>query len=159
MKWFKRIVLALFVLFLLAQFVRPDFTNPPIDPAKEYRAPAHIQPILERACYDCHSSRTKLPWYSNISPVSWWLKDHINEAREELSFSEFNSYAPKKAAHKMEEVCEMVEKREMPLREYTWTHQEARLTDAERQTLCTWAKGEQQRISAAAGLPPAQIED
>jgi len=148
-KWLKRIAVVLAVMFVIAQFVRPDITNPPVDPKLEYRAPAHIQPILDRSCNDCHSNRTRWPWYSQISPVSWWLKDHIDEGRHELSFSEFGSYAPKKAAHKMEEVCEMVKKGEMPLREYLWGHPSARLSDADKQALCEWAELEERRILGA----------
>lgn len=32
----------------------------------------------------------------------------------------------------------MVESKEMPLKSFTWTHPEARLTDEERQLLVTW---------------------
>lgn len=149
MKWIKRILLALAVLFLAAQFVRPDFTNPPIDPRVEYRAPAHIQPILERACNDCHSNRTRWPWYSQITPMSWWLKDHVEEGRHELSFSELGSYPPKKAAHKMEEVCDVVKKGEMPPENYLWMHREARLSDADKRALCEWSQLEERRIKSS----------
>ncbi|HEX8409986.1 MAG TPA: heme-binding domain-containing protein [Thermoanaerobaculia bacterium] len=145
-KWLKRIAVVLAVMFVAAQFVRPDMTNPPVDPKVEYRAPAHIQPILDRSCNDCHSNRTRWPWYSQITPVSWWLKDHIDEGRHELSFSEFGTYSPKKAAHKMEEVCEVVKKGEMPLREYVWGHPSARLSEADKHALCEWAGLEERRI-------------
>jgi hypothetical protein len=39
--------------------------------------------IFRSACYDCHSNETRYPWYSHIAPVSWWMKHHINEAREQ----------------------------------------------------------------------------
>ena len=145
-KLLQYISIALVLIFVAAQFVRPSFSNPPIDPAHELRAPAEVQSIIDRSCNDCHTNRTRYPWYSRISPVSWWLKDHIDEGRGELNFSEFGTYAPKKAAHKMEEICEMVEKGEMPLREYTWGHWGARLSEADKQTLCTWSKGERARI-------------
>jgi len=141
MKWTRRILLILAVLLLLAQFVRPDRTNPPVDAAKELQTPAHVQQILDRSCRDCHTSRTEWPWYSNVTPVNWYLADHIREGRHELSFSEFQSYSAKKQAKKMEELCEEVEEGEMPLREYTWLHPESKLSEADRQTLCTWAKG------------------
>ncbi len=140
------ILLVLVVVFVAAQFVRPDFTNPPVDPRHELRAPAHVQSILDRSCIDCHSNRTRYPWYSQITPVSWWLQDHIKEGREEMNVSEFGTYSPKKAAHKMEEVCEMIEKGEMPLREYVWGHPSAKLSDTDRQTLCAWSKAERARI-------------
>jgi hypothetical protein len=149
MKWLKRILLALLVLLLLAQFVRPPRNNPPVDTAKELRAPAHVQPILERACNDCHSNRTTYPWYANVTPLNWYLADHIEEGRHELNFSDFNAYKTKRKARKMEEICEQVEEGEMPLREYTWLHPAAKLSALDKQTLCAWSKGEMQRFRAA----------
>jgi hypothetical protein len=146
MKWVKRIVIVLVVLLVAAQAVRPDLTNPPVDPAKALRAPAHVQQILDRSCIDCHSNRTRYPWYSQVSPLSWWLKDHIDEGRHELNISEFATYSPKKAEHKLEEVCEMVEKGEMPLKSYLPLHPSAKLSDADKQTLCAWTKEERTRI-------------
>ena len=151
-KLLKAAVIVLALIFLGAQFYRPDFQNPPVDPAQELRAPAHVQPILDRSCMDCHSNRTRYPWYSRITPVSWWLKDHIDHGRGELNFSEFGRYEPKEADHLMEEVCEMVEKGEMPLREYVWGHPGAKLSATDKQTLCAWAKEERARIRGAAGV-------
>ena len=140
MKWLKRLVLALLVLFLLAQFMRPERTNPPIDPAKELRAPAPVQQILDRSCKDCHSNRTEWPWYSHVTPVNWYLVDHINEGRQELNFSDFNSYETKKQARKLQELCEEVEDGHMPIPEYTWLHRDAKLSAANQRTLCEWSK-------------------
>ena len=52
----------------------------------------------------------------------------------------------------MEEVAEMVETKEMPLKSYTWTHKEARLSQEERELMINWAKQMQEEISVAAGL-------
>ena len=139
MRWVKRILLALLVLFLLAQFVRPERTNPPVDPAKELRAPAEVQAILDRSCNDCHSNRTTWPWYSHVTPANWYLVDHINEGRHELNFSEFRTYSPKEQSKKLGEVCEEVEEGHMPLPEYVRLHREARLSPADKLTLCQWA--------------------
>ncbi len=37
--------------------------------------------------------------------------------------------------HQAKEVMEMMEKKEMPLDSYTWTHADARLTDAQRKQI------------------------
>jgi hypothetical protein len=138
MKWLKRILLSLLVLFLLAQFVRPERTNPPVDRAKELRAPAEVKSIIERSCNDCHSNRTVWPWYSHITPVNWYLVDHINEGRHELNFSEFHTYSPKKQAKKIEEICEEVQEGHMPLPEYVRLHRETALSAADKQVLCSF---------------------
>ena len=143
---FKYILIALVLIFAAAQLVRPSFSNPPVNPAHELRAPAPVQAVLDRSCIDCHSNRTRYPWYSRISPVSWWLKDHIDEGREEFNMSEFGTYEPKKAAHKLEEVHEMVKKDEMPLREYLWGHPSAKLSSEDKGVLIQWADAERARI-------------
>lgn len=151
MKWLKRVLIALVVLFALAQFIRPDLTNPPVDEANVLHAPANVQPILDRSCADCHSNRTTWPWYSQTAPVSWWLADHVKEARRELNFSEFESYSAKKKAKKFEEICEQVKEGEMPLKVYLPLHPSAKLSAGDRQTLCTWAEQEQMRLPPTRG--------
>lgn len=84
-----------------------------------------------------------------IQPVGWWLQYHVNDGKEHLNFSEFLSYDAKKQDHKMEELIEMVKEKEMPLNSYTWTHDEARLTDQERQVLVNWAEGIRKNIGLA----------
>ena len=146
MKWLKRILFVLSAVFIGIQFVRPARTNPSIDPAKELHAPPHVAAILDRSCMDCHSNRTRWPWYTSVAPVSWWIIDHVNEGRHELSFSAFGGYTQRRQTKKMEQICEEVEEGEMPLREYLWLHPSARLSEADRQTLCAWSKAEQRRL-------------
>ncbi|MEO8380261.1 MAG: heme-binding domain-containing protein [Acidobacteriota bacterium] len=150
MKWINGLFVALGVLFLLSQFLRPELSNRPVDPKRQLHAPANVQAILDRSCADCHSSQTHWPWYANVSPLSWWLADHVKAGRSEINFSNFPTTPANRAAHKMEEVCEQVEKGEMPIREYLWMHRSAGLSAADKQTICTWAKGEQTRLLAAA---------
>lgn len=147
-KLLKVVLIALVLVFAAAQLVRPDLTNPPVDPAQELRAPAHVQSILDRSCNDCHSNRTQYPWYARISPVSWWLKDHIKEGRQELNFSEFATYKARRKNRKFEEICEQVKEGEMPLPSYLPMHPSAKLSDANRRTLCEWAMSERALLAA-----------
>ena len=154
MKKALKIVAAVFaVLFVVAQFIRPDYSDPPIVPGQELDAttevPGNVAAILERSCRDCHTNKTNYPWYSQISPVSWWLKDHINEGRRELNLSEWGTYADRKKSKKLEEICEQVEAREMPLPSYTWVHRDSLLSEGDIRTLCDWSKAEQAKIPNA----------
>jgi mono/diheme cytochrome c family protein len=128
------------VAFVAIQFVRPERTNPPVDPSLEVRTPVQVQAILERSCYDCHSSETRWPWYSNIAPMSWTLVHDVEEGREEMSFSHWNSYSVRDEDHLREEICEQVEDGEMPLKPYTLMHPRARLSDEDRRVLCGWTR-------------------
>jgi hypothetical protein len=146
----KIAVVVVVVLFVLIQFVRPDRNNPPVNPAETLEAsvqvPENVKTVLARSCADCHSNETHYPWYSNISPVSWFLANHIDDGRRELNISIWNTYSEKKKAKKLEEVCEQVMENEMPLPSYLWIHRDAGLSEAERGLLCDWANAEKAKI-------------
>jgi hypothetical protein len=135
----KNILLVVAILCIVAQFIRIDTQNPPIEADKDFivatKAPEEVAMILKAACYDCHSNTTLYPWYSQVAPVSWWVKDHVNEARHELNFSEWFSFTEKRKAKKLEEAIEEVEEGEMPLSSYTWIHSSAKLNAIQRKKL------------------------
>ena len=133
------------VLVLAAiQFFHPErnlgATGGPDDITPRFAVPPDVQTVLANACYDCHSNRTRYPWYANVQPVGWWLAHHISEARGELNFSEFGTYSAKRAARKLAAIIDQVEQGDMPLRSYTWMHPAARLTAAQRKLLTGWAQ-------------------
>ena len=99
----------------------------------------HLEEITS-TCYDCHSNNTEYPWYNNIAPISYWLADHVKDGKKHLNFSDWESYSVKKKAHKLEEVAEMMEDGEMPLKEYTWIHEEAQLSEEQKNDVISWAQ-------------------
>ncbi|MBL4669126.1 MAG: heme-binding domain-containing protein [Flavobacteriales bacterium] len=140
----KKILYGLLIIFVIIQFFRINKTNPPVNSADDFikmtNPPQEISVMLKTSCYDCHSNESTYPWYSNIAPVSWWLKHHIDEAREELNFSKWSTYNLKRQDHKLEEMLEEVEKGEMPLKPYPLTHPEAQLTPKQKKELKLWFK-------------------
>lgn len=140
----KKILLLLLVAFIGIQFFPIDKSNPPVDQNQDfimmYKPTAEIASKIKASCYDCHSNESKYPWYSNIQPVGWYLKNHIEDGKKHLNFSVFGTYSPKKQAHKLEESYELIEKGEMPLSSYTLIHKDAVLTAAEQATLIAYFK-------------------
>ena len=138
------------VALVVIQFFSVDKTNPPIVDAETLEAAVSVPPdislIIGRSCNDCHSNKTIYPWYSHIQPSGWFLRDHVDHGRSHLNFSVFNTYEPKKKAHKLEEVCEMMESRAMPLPSYLWLHRDAVLSDSDAKALCDWANAERAKI-------------
>jgi hypothetical protein len=126
-----KIVGAIAGVLVLIQFVPYgcDQTNPEVTGEPEWVS-SEVRDLTVRACYDCHSNETEWPWYSKVAPMRWLVYRDTMEGREHLNFSEFDR--PQDDA---EEAAEMVETEEMPLPIYLPLHPEARLTDAERQTL------------------------
>ena len=119
---FKKILFIFLIIFIAIQFIRPEkniHQGPqPGNIATVYAVPPGVDSILAKACYDCHSNNTRYPWYSNIQPVAWWLKDHVDDGRSELNFDEFASYRAGKQYHKLEEISKTVSENEMPLDSY-----------------------------------------
>ncbi|MDF2438563.1 MAG: cytochrome [Bacteroidota bacterium] len=138
----KKIVIVLVILFIVIQAFRIDKTNPILDPSKDFMSlsspPSNVANILNSSCYDCHSNATTYPWYTNISPVSWWIKHHIDEGREELNFSVWGDYSSRKKDHKLKEAVELVESNEMPMESYLWVHGNAKLDETQKQLLISF---------------------
>jgi hypothetical protein len=70
-------IVALALLFLGSQMVRPAKTNPAVDQSRTLQSHAQMSPevaaVLKRGCGDCHSNETVWPWYSDVAPVSWFV--------------------------------------------------------------------------------------
>jgi len=144
MKVIKKILLILLVLFVIAQFFGPKKNLGEMASMDafyaETKAPENIKVILKESCNDCHSDVTRYPWYNNITPVNYWLSDHVNDGKKHFNISKWPEYSTKRKDHKLEELVEMVEKKEMPIDSYTWTHTEAKLSDAQIKEVVDWVK-------------------
>jgi hypothetical protein len=131
----------------LSQLIRPARTNPPVDAQKTLEAtahpPANIVATLNRACGDCHSSRTSWPWYTNVAPVSWWIINHVNEGRRRVSFSQWADYDTPRKLKELDQICLRIERRNMPLTSYLLIHADAQLSDQDRQAICNWTRAEE----------------
>lgn len=149
---FKKAAISLFVVFVAAQFFRPEknlsANAGAADIVAAHKVPPAVRDLLQRACYDCHSNQTSYPWYSEIQPMGWWLASHVKDGKEHLNFSEFGTYTVKRASNKLDQIYDEVSQHSMPLKSYTWGHPEARLTPAEVALLIDWADELRDEISS-----------
>ena len=156
----KKVAYILLAILIIIQFIRPARNISSAEQvnhiSKKYTVPANVNTVLEKACNDCHSNNTVYPWYTNIQPVGFWMDDHVKDGKDELNLSEFLTYSPKKARHKMEEVVDVVKEGEMPLDSYTWIHTEAKLTQEEKLALTDWASALVTQITKENNLPPSE---
>lgn len=144
MKILKKILVFLLVVFVISQFFGPEKNEGNLDTVNtflsETNPPENVLEILKTSCFDCHSAKTVYPWYNNITPVNYWLAEHIRDGKKHLDFSKWDSFSLKKKEHKMDELYEEVEKGEMPLDSYTWTHSEANLSQDQINAIVAWGK-------------------
>jgi hypothetical protein len=140
----KKIGFGLSILFVIIQLIRTEHEITPFKDSYDFvlqtNPPEDIQKILKTSCYACHSNHTKSEWYSQIAPISWYINDHINEARGELNFSAWGTCDLKKKKHKLEECWEEIEKGKMPLDDYFKIHKEVKLSEEDQKKLVTWLK-------------------
>jgi hypothetical protein len=149
-KW-KWLFIAIIAAFALLQLTNPSFTNPPVKSAFLItNAPPRVAAMLHAACYDCHSSETRRPWYSHIAPMSWQIVKDVNDGRDSLNLSDWPNDNPKRAAKKLEDMSEQISYGDMPLKKYTFIHADARLTESQRKELTDWLDAEASRLKSLA---------
>ena len=144
MKFVKKLLLGLLVLFIIAQVFGPkkNQSSPATFDAflADTNPPQDVKQVLVESCFDCHSDHTRYPWYNNITPVNYWLADHIKDGKKHFNISQWNENSTKRKDKKMKELAEEVEKKWMPLESYTYAHSDAKLTDAQIKSVVDWAK-------------------
>ncbi len=144
--------IVLLLSLAVSQFIRPERTNPQVDPSRELKAtfavPAPVQQILDRSCMDCHSYSTRWPWYSNLAPASWIVASDVREGREHMNFSEWGTYTRGRMISRLDMIVNEVDKGDMPLAGYQLLHPNAKLSEEEKDILCSWAGHVSDSLSA-----------
>jgi hypothetical protein len=104
--------------------------------------PKPVEKILNNSCKDCHSNETRLPWYGKVAPLSWMIAGDVERARHAMNLSEWSvqlGSRPNAAVGTLMAACAGVEARRMPPAAYRRMHPDARLDQAQVDTLCGWA--------------------
>lgn len=138
----RKLLIGIALLFVAIQFIPVELNQSETTSKNDFittlNPPTEIANMLKTSCYDCHSNNTKYPWYDKIAPVSFVVKHHIDEAKEELNFSEWNTFSDKRKQHKLDEIIEETEEGEMPIKAYTIMHGEAKLSLKQLEQLKNW---------------------
>lgn len=127
----KSLIVAIIILLLiqLIPYGR-NHTNPPVTGEPKWDSPRTSE-LFMRACGNCHSNKTKWPWYSGIAPASWLIQSDVDEARKNLNVSEWG----RKEKNKGVDAANEIRDGEMPPFFYLPAHPEAWLTAAEKDEL------------------------
>ena len=103
--------------------------NLPVKAEPKWNSPT-TRELFFRACGNCHSNQTALPWYDVIAPITWIIKRDIDKGREALNVSEWGP-EPNEAG----EAADTVQKGSMPPTLYTLFHPSARLSASDKEAL------------------------
>ena len=96
---------------------------------------SQVNTIIQKSCYQCHSTGGSAPWYAAVSPT--YLA--ANSARGVLNFSDWQTYDVQKKSEALKNIEASVNGGSMPPGDYTALDHSARLTDDEKQALLKWA--------------------
>ena len=142
--------IGLAAVLVVIQFFQPEKNMSPVDPAKDLlmvaSPPGHVAELIKGSCYDCHSNQTVYPWYSKIAPVSWYLRKHIKEGKEDLNASEYGSMEKADKIKLLVDFCEVVESGKMPMVSFTLIHKAARLSQEDKEAICIWSEEEALKV-------------
>jgi len=146
----KKILIVLLIVLILIQFIRPARNQGAIASATDIthyvHVPDTVMHILKASCYDCHSNNTVYPWYTNINPVGLWMRSHINDGKRAINFSDLSKFDKKKLDHRLGDIAEQVEDKEMPLWSYTLIHRYAKLDSGQITILKNWTEAARKEV-------------
>ena len=140
----KKIGIVIIVALLTAQFFGPEKNDGELDTVNAFIAetnpPKDVLKILNTTCFDCHSSKTNYPWYNNITPVNYWLDEHVQDGKKHLNFSEWAAYNKNQKEHILKDLKKELKSKEMPLNSYLWIHKDAKMSTEQYQIMLDWVK-------------------
>ncbi|MGQ8337992.1 heme-binding domain-containing protein [Sunxiuqinia sp. A32] len=140
-KKIRLFVIILALIFVGAQFIQPEKNLDDMGPDHLFaleKIPSEVMLTIKNACLDCHSDQTNYLWYHKISPVSWMINSHIKEGKGELNFSKWGEMSSIDQVGILTKISEEVERKQMPLKSYTFMHKKAKLSEEQSKALIDW---------------------
>ena len=128
--------------------IRPPAASPDAPLLEGAQVDARVLAILRRSCADCHSEATRLPWYSQVAPVSLLIRSDVLNGREHLNLSRWPAYPLVRKERSLSEIANQVKDRDMPLAQYLLIHRDARLSNDDVDAIFRWTQSERARLIA-----------
>jgi hypothetical protein len=100
-----------------------------------------VKPIFERTCFNCHSSRTRLPWYQKVPGVKQLIQSDIHEAKMHLDMeSDFPFLSHATPLEDLTAIDKEIQNNDMPPFRYRIMHSQSSLTDVEKEKVRQWVQ-------------------
>ena len=128
----------------------PDPSSSPILQGAEI-APA-LANVFNHACADCHSEKTRWPWYSNLAPASWFVEGDVRRARSLFNLSRWDGLGTAHQRTLLTAIATVIENHEMPPHRYVMLHPQATLSPDDAVHVIEWTRAERHRLRASAVL-------
>lgn len=116
--------------------------------------PPSVLDVFAHACINCHSEKTRWPWYSRVAPVSWLVENDVKRAREHLNLSRWDSFDGAEQRALLTAIATVIENREMPLHRYLVFHPDVKLSAEDSVQVIEWTHAERRRLRASESGSP-----
>jgi len=136
-------VLASVLVHRLPHYVSDRSTAPILAGAEI--APS-VSEVFNHACIDCHSEKTRWPWYSCLAPASWLIEGDVLRARSRLNLSRWDSLDTAEQRALLTAIATVIENREMPPHRYVMLHPQAKLSPDDSVQVIEWTRAERRRL-------------
>lgn len=142
---------ALIVTLGVLVWARPPLPEDSADPSLALRArtvvPDHVLATLRQACFDCHSTETKWPWYARLPGAASLIARDVREGRAQLDWSQWQAYSRFDRAELLDKACALATRRVMPPWQYRLLHPDGRISPRQVTELCNWSQDESARLA------------
>jgi mono/diheme cytochrome c family protein len=133
-----KVLAVLVVLFVLIQLIPygRSHLNPAAATEPKWDGP-QTRVLVQRACFDCHSSETIWPWYSNLAPISWLIQHDVEQGRSVMNFTDWaaTTSSGRIRNRSTTEITNVILRNSMPPFYYTIMHPDAVLSTIEKEQL------------------------
>ena len=108
-----------------------------------------VKPILEKSCFDCHSSTTHYPWYHKIPLIRGLIDSDIKSGRRHVDFSSGFPFSGRGTILEiLKGMRSEIDEGGMPLFTYRMIHWGTSIDGARQDTLFTWIDSTVNQITA-----------
>ena len=128
----KTILLSILPFLALTVFIAAQSPSPITSPVADdidYGWPEEVMALLERSCFDCHTSES-----GNV------------KAKGKLNFSKWEGYKLTKKIGKLDWISGTITEKDMPPKKYLEKKPEAAFTDEEIKLITDWATAESNKL-------------
>ncbi len=113
-----------------------------------------LQPVFVKGCFDCHTDRTRFPWYHKLPLIRSLIDSDIRGARKYLEMSSGFPFSRRgSVADDLVNVREELQSGDMPPMLYRLMHWDAKPSQAEADSVYNWINHSLTALSAHGIVP------
>jgi len=113
-----------------------------------------LEPIFIKGCFDCHTDRTRFPWYHKLPVIRGMIDSDIRGAQRRLNMSSGFPFSKRgNVADDLVNIHDELESGDMPPLEYRFMHWSAKPSQAEADSIYNWINLSLKALSAH-GIEP-----